>query len=123
MESLFWATAPALNSVHVQEEWVLQHKANIAGMLTTALRPAEEYLALFAQFHPLLELNVEAYVSNLDATGVELSEMRAAVKKHSAELALLEEMLPVGVSMGAVQVSCLKVKPGVVCKIAMFSSQ
>lgn len=60
---------------------------------------------------PLLQLNVESYVAALEAKGEELSltEVRAEIKRASADLESLMESVPIGISLGLVQINLVKV--------------
>ncbi|KAG1679690.1 hypothetical protein FOA52_006209 [Chlamydomonas sp. UWO 241] len=113
MESLFWAVVPMLNAVHPLEEFVQEMRASLVSTLGNALGPVAEYLQRYEQYAPLLKLNPEAYVAELEAKGEDLtlSEVCSEIRKHSAELATLTDALPVhGVSVGLVYVQTAKTR-------------
>ncbi|KXZ54227.1 hypothetical protein GPECTOR_5g319 [Gonium pectorale] len=112
MENLFWATAPVLSTVHPQEEGVVRLRESLRATLTAALVPVAEYMAKFEKYVPLLQLNVEAYVSALEAKGADLSlmEVRNEIKRASVDLEALMESVPTGISLGLVQVNLAKTR-------------
>lgn len=47
MENLFWATLPLLSSVHSQEAHVVSMRSRLRGVVTAALAPLSQYVALY----------------------------------------------------------------------------
>lgn len=63
------------------------------------------------RYEELLHLSPEAYVSALEAKGedLQLSDVKAEIKRHTQELEVLHEALPTGISVGIAFVNSLKV--------------
>ncbi|EFJ44217.1 dynein heavy chain 2, partial [Volvox carteri f. nagariensis] len=112
MENLFWATAPILSTVHPQEEGVVKLRESLRATLTAALVPLDEYMAKFEKYVGLLQLNVDSYVAALENKGADLSltEVRTEIRRASADLESLLESVPVGISLGLVQINLSKTR-------------
>lgn len=92
---------------------------------TSAMRgPDPLCIPQYKQHEELLALSPEAYVAALEAKGEDLSltELKADVKRHMAELEALQEALPVqGIAVGIAFVQTTKVRHG--CSLLVHLSR
>jgi hypothetical protein len=116
MESLTYTTVPLLDSVHPREEKVVMWRTRLSELVKHAIVAVRQYLALYDQYVPLLELDVAEYLARMEEA--ELSEMLSAIDMHTNDLDKLVRDLPATpIKIGPFAVSCKKVLTRIVCPL------
>lgn len=113
MNDLFWSHNPTLGTVQVSENWVQSLMKQCQNSLEHACKPLYEYLEAFDQYLQYLNLDIDAFVGQIEANAQEnfnLREMEATISYHIQQIEAVESSIPTSINIGLFQVNCSSIK-------------
>ena len=106
MTALFWrGSKDVLAAVNREEPHIVAHFDDIQRRLLSAVKPLDDWLALFHQYTDFLALQVDDYVKDHAHSGCELAEIRREVLKHLELKSCIDRDIPKLVDLGAVAIN------------------
>ena len=100
MEGVFWSDTPMLQTISHHEGVAPLCRSKFHEAILSALPPMAEYLALYAKYDAVVQMDVATYMAEYGATEKTIQEMSADVRKQLASIAAVEKEVPLGVTIG-----------------------
>lgn len=110
MDSLQWSPTPLIKAPKLEDPVIAALRERLYAAISKAVEPLKEYIALYAQFTPVLTMDAKAYIAGIEANEeLTLNDLRKELAIHTKERDNIVANVPQGVCVGGFQVDCSKV--------------
>jgi dynein heavy chain len=106
MSHLFWVGEPKLESVDLQEPWVVELRERLRFCVRASLQPLQDYAMQYERYRELLELNVKAYIDRFMEEDRDAGDIKKECERHIEARKKIEAGIPNSVTIGMFHVAC-----------------
>jgi dynein heavy chain len=131
MDRLYWPDKPAVPSIRADEPWVVILRSQLEGLCVQAAQPLSEYRQTFDSYIEFLNLDLDAYLTEVSAKvnkppedadddeeegaeplpNVDLKELRAKISEHRTGQQDVMNSIPAdSTNLGMFSVSCANLR-------------
>lgn len=110
MSHLFWVGQPTLQSVNLQEPWVISLRERLRRSVRTSLSPLRDYARQYERYRALLDLDIKAYLAAFVEEERDPSEVKKECERHIEARRQIEADIPNSVDIGMFHVACDRVR-------------